>query len=125
LKNNSGSTTSNRVAIYGIRKLGRKQYSYIGSTTQRPEIRLRRHLMDAFAKRHCNKKLARVIVESQGLLTIDVFEMVDKDQRAKREFHWIKRFFRMGHRLTNITNPINPRQKINWEELKDGNARKS
>ena len=102
------------VIVYAIRRLARIQYIYVGSTTQPIEVRLRRHLMDARKKRHVNKRLAHIIRQSQYMLITDVLEVCPIHQRAEVEYSHIMRLHEEGHKLTNQTNPKNPRQKLSF-----------
>lgn len=108
-----GQTTfSNKVLVYGLRRLARTGYIYVGSTKQPIEVRLRRHLMDARKKRHVNKRLAHLIRQSNYMIVADVFAVCDEHERSEIEYDFIIQMHNDGHRLTNQTNPRNPRQKL-------------
>lgn len=108
-----GKITSKKVNIYGIRRLGGKQYVYIGSTVENPENRLRRHIRDANRKRHNNKRLQQIINESDNMLVVDILEEVSENSRYAREYYWIRHYYKdKKHPLTNRRNPIHPRQTL-------------
>lgn len=102
------------VLIYGIRRLARTGYIYIGSTVQPVETRLRRHLMDAKKKRHVNKRLAHLIRQSNFMVVADILDICPLHERAEREYQLIMTMHKQGHRLANQTNPRNPRQKLKF-----------
>lgn len=105
---------SDLVIIYGIRRLARKNYIYVGSTVQPLEARLRRHIMDAKKKRHSNKRLAHIIRQAQYLIVADILEVCGKEERAEIEYNQIMLLHCLGHDLANQTNPLNPRQKLSF-----------
>lgn len=101
-----------KIIVYGIRRLARIGYIYVGSTKQPIEVRLRRHLMDARKKRHVNKRLAHIIRQSQYMVVADVLAICDPHERAEIEYALIMQLHGEGHNLTNQTNPRNPRQRL-------------
>lgn len=102
----------NKVLVYGIRRLARTGYVYVGSTVQSLEVRMRRHLTDALRKRHVNKRLAHVIRQSNFFVIADVLVVCELHERGQVEHNIIMELHGQGHRLTNQTDPQNPRQRL-------------
>jgi D-arabinose 5-phosphate isomerase GutQ len=70
--------------------------------------------MDSIKKRHSNKKLATLIRQSRNMIVGDVLAICSMESRAQTESDFIHKLFGDGHKLTNITDPINPRKKLTY-----------
>jgi Uri superfamily endonuclease len=110
--------SENTVTVYGIRRLSRKGYIYVGSTVLPLESRIRRHIMDSIKKRHSNKQLSAIIRESKNMIIADVLDVCSIDNRAEIELFYIMKIWNNGNKLTNITNPVNPREKLPFKKGK-------
>jgi len=70
--------------------------------------------MDSINKRHSNRELAAIIRDSKNMIIADVFEICSVEERSRTESEYIYKLYGEGHRLVNITDPVNPRQKLSY-----------
>lgn len=97
-----------KINIYGIRKLGENKYYYIGRSIDPPEQRVKRHLQDALAGKHRNKRLAEFLIQEK--FQVDLMAISKSEQL---EYFYIKSYSAAGHPLLNNVYKF---EKYNFKE---------